>query len=284
MVTPYRSRYLRPADPRLGRHINHDPRSRRFPVRATEPIESVQHVRHVPVFDQGDLGSCTGNAAVGCLGTGTFFGTLSNDELDAWPLLEQTAVKVYGMATELDNFAGTYPPEDTGSDGLSVAKVLKNAGLISGYSHAFSIDDLLAGLMHTPCIVGTEWTDGMFTADAEGIIHPTGTAAGGHEYVCDGFDADRELLWFTNSWGTSWAWSGRHAMPVAEFASLLSRDGDATFFVPSDEPAPEPVPVPDLDADAELAAKVSGWARKPHPKTALKPRRAVTDWLDAKGL
>jgi hypothetical protein len=284
MVTPYRSRYLRPADPRLGRHINHDPRSRRFPVRAAGPIESVQHVRHVPVFDQGQLGSCTGNAAVGCLGTGMFFATMDQREQAIVPLNEQGAVEVYSRATVLDNFDGTYPPDDTGSDGLSVAKVLKADGFISGYSHAFGIDDLLAGLMHTPCIVGTEWTDGMFNPDAEGIIHPTGAAAGGHEYVCDGYDADRELLWFTNSWGTSWAWSGRHAMPVAEFASLLSRDGDATFFVPSDQPAPDPAPVPDLDADAELAAKVSKWARKANPRTAIKPRRALGEWLDAKGL
>jgi hypothetical protein len=284
MVTPYRSRYLRPADPRLGRHINHDPRSRRFPVRATEPIESVQHVRHVPIFNQGNVGSCTGNAAVGCMGTGTFFATIDDDERRRYPLDEDGAVKVYTEATLIDPFDGTYPDQDTGSDGLSVAKVLEGAGLISGYSHAFDIHEMVAGLMHTPCIVGTEWTDGMFTPDAEGIIHPTGTAAGGHEYVCDGYDAERGLLWFTNSWGTSWAWSGRHAMPVDEFASLLSRDGDATFFVPSDQPAPEPVPVPDLDADAELAAKVSKWARKADPRTALKPRRAVTEWLDARGL
>jgi hypothetical protein len=73
-------------------------------------------------------------------------------------------------------------------------------------------------------------------------------------------------------------------MNVEDFADLLARDGDATFFVPSDQPAPEPAPVPDLDADAELAAKVSKWARKANPRTAIKPRRAVTDWLDAKGL
>lgn len=296
MTAPYRSRYLRPADPRLGRHINHDARSRRYPVRATEQIESVQHVRHAPVFDQGDLGSCTGNAAVGCLATGTFFGTLSDGEKQTWPLDETGAVRVYSLATKLDNFAGAYPPDDTGSDGLSVAKVLAEGGLISGYRHAFSIDALLAGLMSTPCIVGTEWTDDMFTADETGIIHPTGAAAGGHEYVCDQFvrEGDHfgsrrwvapfDMLGFTNSWGTSWADEGRHYVSVAEFASLLSRDGDATFFVPSDQAAPEPVPVPALDADEELAAKVARWARKTDPRTAIKPRRAVVDWLNAKGL
>src|SRR5690349_3550882 len=71
--------YVRPADPRLGRHVNHDPRSRRFPVRtAPVPLRTVEHERHVGVFQQGDLGSCTGNAALGCMATGPFWDALTD--------------------------------------------------------------------------------------------------------------------------------------------------------------------------------------------------------------
>ena len=63
MTTPYP----------LGRNVNHDPRSRLYPVRLSEPptadpaTTAVKWTRVAPVFDQGNLGSCTGNALVGAL-------------------------------------------------------------------------------------------------------------------------------------------------------------------------------------------------------------------------
>jgi hypothetical protein len=51
---------------RLGRHVGHDPRSRAYAV--SEDLlpgsyASAVHQVRIPVLDQGDLGSCTGNAA-----------------------------------------------------------------------------------------------------------------------------------------------------------------------------------------------------------------------------
>jgi hypothetical protein len=284
MVEHVRQRFVPASDPRLGRHVNHDPRSRRFPVRrGPVGIHSVQHTRRVPIFDQGDLGSCTGNAALGCLGTDPFHSTIDLGErgrlLD---FTEQAAVNIYAMATQVDPFDGSYPPTDTGSDGLSVAKVLTDAGYIAGYRHAFSIGDLLTGLMDAPCIVGTEWTEGMYEPNAGGQIRPTGPAAGGHEYVCDGYDAFRDLLWFTNSWGTGWAVGGRHCMSVDDFTALLARQGDATFFVPSSETPPVPEPMP--DPDVVLADELRSWAANTRAQRSPKQRAAVRRWLEAKGL
>lgn len=49
---------------RLGRHIDHDLRSAAFKVESvwevSHPSRPVTWIRRVPVFDQGDLGSCTG--------------------------------------------------------------------------------------------------------------------------------------------------------------------------------------------------------------------------------
>jgi hypothetical protein len=54
---------------RLGRHVRHDPRSRAYQVRPRAPLaKSVSWERQTPILDQGDLGSCTGNAACGVLG------------------------------------------------------------------------------------------------------------------------------------------------------------------------------------------------------------------------
>jgi hypothetical protein len=230
-----------PAQAGFGRNVNHDPRSRRFPVRAAAPLRSVMHNRRVPIFDQGGLGSCTGNAALGCMGTEPFYSTITAS-MQAWKFDQDAAVGLYAAATEMDQFYGTYPPTDTGSDGLSVAKVLKDQwGWISGYEHAFSIDQFLTGLMLRPCIVGTEWTSGMWEPTADGVIRPKGRAQGGHEYQAIGLDEPRGLIWFVNSWGTSWAKGGFHAMQVEDFATLLTRQGDATFFTPLSESAPAPV-------------------------------------------
>lgn len=233
---------------------------------------------------------------MGCLGTDPFFGTVSDVErgaLGGWS--QDGAIALYAAATTWDPFPGTYPPEDTGSDGLSVAKALHNAGMIAGYRHAFSIGELVAGLMVTPCIVGTEWTSGMYDHDLYGLIHPTGAAQGGHEYVCDEFvragdpyglartPAAEDLLGFTNSWGVDWADDGRHYMTVREFAGLLGRQGDATFFVPAGDPVPEPEPVP-VDPDRVLADALRGWAYKFEARDSRKQREAVRVWLAGRGL
>lgn len=265
----------------LGRHLNHDSLSRLYPYRAPRKVtlRTVQHQRNVGVFDQGELGSCTGNAAVGCLGTGPFWETMNAHDAPYWPLNQAAAVRCYSEATRIDPFDGSYPPEDTGSDGLSVAKVLKKAGAISGYEHAFGLLPALAALMERPWITGTMWFEGMFDPDGDGVVHPTGRPAGGHEYLGDGYDAERGLVWFTNSWGPSWGKGGRFAMQAEEFEGLLSQGGDVTVFVPSSISAPEP----EGDPDVTLAREVGSWARK-DAMSSHKQRLAVRRWLEAKGL
>lgn len=276
----YRVRYLQPTDRRLGRHVNHDPRSRRFPVRVPEvAITSVMHERHVPIFDQGNLGSCTGNAAVGCMATGPFFATVDANEQAQYPLAEGGAVLVYGAATALDSYPGTYPPQDTGSDGLSVAKVLKNAGWISGYEHAFSITDGLAALMTRPLIVGVNWYEDMFNPDANAQVRPTGALAGGHEFVWDSYDAGVKLCGFSNSWGSGWGASGRFFMTAADFATLLAKDGDVTAFVLSTDAPPQPQPTND-PGDA-LWADTESWSKANHIGGNAAAARAVRRWAAA---
>ena len=193
------------ADPRLGRHIRHDPRSWQFPFAAVDisSLESVRHRSRIPTLNQGKVGSCTGNAAVKCLSYEPFWSSPevravlgSNAAVD-----QKYAVGVYADATRIDPYPGTYQPTDTGSDGLSVAKVLKSRGLISGYQHAFSLEALLSALAVHPVIVGTEWRQDMFHPAPDGRQQITGADAGGHEYCLDELDVERERVWMQNSWG-----------------------------------------------------------------------------------
>lgn len=283
----YRERIIA-TDPRLRRIVNHDSRSRRYPFR-TEGITltSVKHARHVNVFDQGMLGSCTGNAGVGCLATDPFYLT----RLGSYSLDQAGAVRLYSDATRIDPFDGTYPPEDTGSDGLSIAKALTAAGEISGYQWTFTLEDALKALVVTPYITGTYWLDDMFEPDSTGRVQATGAVAGGHEYLADELDVERERIWFTNSWGPDWGAGGRFWMSWDDYGDLLDRQGDVTIFVsrtlppPEPEPIPEPAPVVTDPLDVDLAQKLRGWATRRHYRCSnQKAAEAVRQWIRDKGL
>lgn len=207
---------------RLGRHVRHDPRSWGFPAPMAGKIVSVMHTRLVPPFDQGDVGSCTGNAAVGSISTAPF--AHRGDEAEA--------VDVYSAATRIDNLRGVYPPDDTGSSGLAVMKVLKSRGLIGGYTHAFGLDATLRALVLRPGITGISWREGCDEPDARGVVRYAGEVRGGHEVELAGLDAEKHLVWFWNSWGDGWGKGGMFAMSWADFGRALADHGDATFPQP----------------------------------------------------
>src|SRR5262249_2176885 len=75
----------------LGRHGAHDPRSRGFPAARARVVKSVRWKRHEKPFDQGQIGSCTGNAIAGACSTDPF----------GKKLRESDAVKAYALATTL---------------------------------------------------------------------------------------------------------------------------------------------------------------------------------------
>lgn len=247
---------------RLGRHVRHDPRSLRYQVtaRSLGDLKSVTHRRYIPVLDQGDLGSCTGNAALGAVGTGALFTALAGNpgcpsENDAVKD-EQQAAALYSAATRLDDYDGEYPPIDSGSDGLSVAKAAQKAGLISGYQHATSLEAALTVLAAQPVITGVNWYDSFDEPDDEGLIRiaPGASVRGGHEFVLDELDVANRLVGFTNSWSTDWGLIGRAYLSWDDFGRLLGEDGDVTVFTPASQPAPTPTPPEPSDPLSELAA------------------------------
>jgi hypothetical protein len=247
-----------PSAGRLGRHVRHDPRSLRYQVAAAPlgTLKSVRHRRYIPVLDQGDLGSCTGNAAIGALGTAALFEALAGNpgcpsENDA-AADEGQAVSLYSAATQLDDYDGGYPPTDTGSDGLSVAKAAQAAGLISGYTHATSLEAALTALAAQPVITGVNWYDSFDEPASDGhiAIAKRASVRGGHEFVLDELDVENKRVWFTNSWAESWGLNGRAFLGWDDFERLLSEDGDVTAFVPLSQPTPQPTPDP---GDGDLA-------------------------------
>jgi hypothetical protein len=253
---------------RLGRHVEHDPRSRRYPFRATTPVQTTVHRIRIPVLDQGQLGSCTGNAAVACVGSDPLFEAVpadrrpnpTNAQID-----ERLAVRLYSAATQLDEVQGQYPPTDTGSSGLAVAKAAKAQGLIAGYQHAFSLEAALQALVLAPLITGVHWYQGFDHPAADGRVSIAGEVRGGHEFVVYGVDAERRVVLARNSWGTAWGNGGTFYFSWDDWGRLLSEQGDATIFVPLSDPAPTPDPEPTrvpTQADRDLVAAVDRWKRE----------------------
>jgi len=293
-----KKRYIdeKPGRGRLGRHVRHDSRSLAYQVEAADvsTLTSVRHTRYIPVLDQGDLGSCTGNAAEGAIGTGALCLALAGSPLqpngDALAD-ERQAVALYSMATQLDGVDGSYPPDDTGSDGLSVAKAAKKAGMISGYQHATSLNAALTALAAGPVIAGINWYDSFDEPNGGGVcvISNGAQVRGGHEICLDELDVERGLIGFTNSWGESWGEQGRAYFTWHDFTRLLSEEGDVTVFIPVTEPAPFPVPpgpapAPVDVADQALAAVAHQWVTHHHTGTNRRMADALKAWLAAEGL
>lgn len=209
---------------RLGRHLHFDDRSWNFPVRLLKgaAIQTRTWDRPTKPFNQGELGSCTGNGAVGvactkpCRQAGLRY-------------TEALAKKVYSHATHADTIVGAWPPKDTGSTVLGAMKALRELGLTKGYRWCFGLDDVLKTLSTLgPVEVGVNWYEGFDKPDAKGLVKIGGAIRGGHAFELLGVDAEKKLVWGINSWGSDWGLEGRFALSWKDLDRLLHEDGEAS--------------------------------------------------------
>jgi hypothetical protein len=213
----------------LGRHVEHDPQSRQYAAighlaQPDEQIVSVLHKRHAPPYNQGDLGSCTGNAEAGLLMTDPYYAAGRN-------LTEKDAIKLYEKATRLDRIGGQYPPDDTGSSGLAVMKAARSFGYISGYRHTFGLHDALKVISSVPAITGVGWYEGFDKPDPHGFVRISGSVRGGHEFEIVGLDTETKRVRACNSWGPDWGDGGFFEFSWDDFDRLLNEHGDVTVAV-----------------------------------------------------
>jgi hypothetical protein len=215
---------LRQRDPRLGRHVQHDERSRAFAAarEVEQPAARVIHRHYGWVLDQGEVGSCTGNAGVHALMSGPLRGTRRDISRS-----QKVALALYTRATQLDPWPGEYPEADTGSSGLAVCKAMVEAGYITRYEWAFGIDHVDRALVNGPLMIGTAWYEGMSRPDRGGMVAAVGQQMGGHEYVCLGRDHD--IYGFVNSWSKWWGVKDR-SMDVSGGAFFMHRDTFAALL------------------------------------------------------
>jgi hypothetical protein len=227
-------------DPRLGRHVHHDSRSLDYeylPRDATPKKQNTFWDSAIGPLNQGNVGSCTGNAESQWLNT-NFANTVRDATHHGTYLNEADALAIYSLGTHLDGNPQAYPPNDTGCAGIFVAQAGEQLGYLDGYTHTFSFTALQAALETTPTINGTIWTTTMFTP-RNGLVKVgklvESNVAGGHEYLAVGIDWTEEVFIFRNSWGDTDAWAGckpggYFAVGFKDYQRLLAEQGDVTVL------------------------------------------------------
>lgn len=211
---------------RLGRVINHDEASKGYVAAQASEIVSVTHLRRAAAFDQGDLGSCTGNAVAGAMMTQPLW--QPHRYLD-----EGVARLFYSLGTRIDNMGGYWPPSDTGSSGLAVMKAAKWAGYISGYRWAFGLDQCLKALVIAPVCIGINWYDSFDEPHGPLTISPGAEVRGGHELELSSLNVPAREVAGWNSWGDEWGdLAGQFVMSFDTLDRLLHEDGDCAVPIP----------------------------------------------------
>lgn len=209
---------------RLGRHVNHDPRSKAFRPETAPGVKSVTHATVGLPLDQGQIGSCTANALVGALNTAPNYAGKARTETDA--------VKLYSRETTDEG--QPYPPNDPGGSGLAVCKAAVELGWIKSYAHALSLDEALKALVLRPVITGVNWYDSFDKPASSGLVSIAdgATVRGGHEVLVYGIDAENQQVLVMNSWGKAYGVNGTFRFSFDTWSQLLSEQGDVTIPQP----------------------------------------------------
>ena len=208
----------------LGRHVVHDSRSRAFA--AALPIDrSSWRDKAIRIYDptpnpEQAVGCCTGVAKCVQLNA-------AGNRRTGRVLKMEDALRIYSRNTEIDPWAGSWPPTDTGSSGLASAKTAQEFGLAGEYRWLFGgADEVVQAVMAGETVsVGTWWYWDMMQPDPSALVRPTGGRAGGHQYTVRGYDKSSDRVLARNWWGSFRDfWITR-----ADLNDLLMDDGDAHF-------------------------------------------------------
>jgi hypothetical protein len=171
-----------------------------------------------PILDQMDTNHCVGFSGA------QWGNTLPINDL-------YTNRDAHAIYYETKVFDGE-PNEENGSTMRSLAKALKARGRLTVYAFAETIDEAIEWIKTKgPVMVGTDWLDNMFDADANGLVSATGPTVGGHAYLINGYDAELDQLLYINSWGTNWANDGHFRMSASDAEMLHEELGELLVAV-----------------------------------------------------
>lgn len=219
-------------DKRLDWKPRFDERSRNFPISAKvrTAVRRKNRLWKVgPILDQGEEGACVGFGW-------TAEALASPVRVDLNRLKARAPKEPNAFAQYLYRFAKTideYEGEDyDGTSVLAGAKSMQTFALLKEYRWAFSINEMIDGLIAKgPVVLGIPWYEGMYEAP-NGVLKVSGENVGGHCILAVGYRVaspnagGKDTVILQNSWGTSWGLNGLAEIEVSELEKLL-KDGEA---------------------------------------------------------
>ena len=136
---------------------------------------------------------------------------------------------IYKNAQKLDEWYGE------NYDGTSVrgaVKYLKTIGKVKSYYWAFDVQTLSETILKLgPVVVGTNWYNGMFYPNKNGLIKISGQMVGGHAYLINGVDTKTKQFRIKNSWGKSWGNGGHAFISFNDMSRLIKENGEICLAI-----------------------------------------------------
>lgn len=234
-------------DPRLGRLVQFDERSRSFPLTAHPRLATQLATKtwRLPVrLDQKQTPDCTGFSRAH---------DLAASPAPARGMTAAVARQIYDLAQTLDEWEGT---DYDGSSVLGAVKAAVQLGYVGEYRWAgvnpstSAIDDVLRALSSLgPVVLGINWLEGMFEPRWDGTLDCSGEASGGHAIVARsvllprsgrirvtrsfaghgrtvGFAATEPYVALANSWGPDWGVLGECFVAASDLDARLRDEGE----------------------------------------------------------
>lgn len=214
----------------LGRKpLPRDPRD--FPLKLVLPERGTSTRRFWTrplVLDQGDTGTCEGNAWTGWLADGPIV------HPDIAALSDPIAGEAYARQLYLDATGDTSLQQ--GAYTRQLLRQLVARGLIAAYHRAASVDEIVTQILtRGPICHGSVWYESMFEpVDQDGnayvVVDEASGVAGGHEYLLDAVELEPvegpPYVRLHNSWGT-WGHDGTARLSIDDLHILFVGDAFA---------------------------------------------------------
>lgn len=171
-------------------------------------------------FFQGNTPRCTGYGLATILATADEY-TRSKLTGDDW----------YWKNVAFDKSQGRDFGPDNGATVVAAMEVGRAAGVFDRYEWFYTMDSAHRIIALQPFVVGAIWYREMWERDDEGIVKfratDQGTSAGGHFFVINGYDAERDLWRNPETWN-----DGDYWIPGDVLFRQLREDGE--FAVPTE--------------------------------------------------
>jgi C1A family cysteine protease len=189
-----------------------------------------------PVRDQGNIGSCTGQAL--CSMVEFLHGTYKHDESVLSPMFLYYNERVIEDTVAYDDGAEIrdgmkslakqgvcqeklwpYSPSNFAVEPSALAYAQARDYLIGGYQRLDTLQDMLTCLSNGFCFVfGFSVYESFESLDVERtgstpMPDPTERMLGGHAVMAVGYDIPTKKVFCRNSWGSNWGMSGYFTIP-----------------------------------------------------------------------